>query len=209
MNCLTAICDDNGNVTDRIEYSVYGLTTYRIGSTDTPFQFGGRYGVMTDSSGLLYMRSRFYNPYLCRFINPDPSGFAGGLNFYAYAGGNPVTYIDPLGLGAMGDSQLSSWLNPSPFLNDEVYTQFAPTAAEKQAEQVEADFVNFATLGILPHFTSLSTKSGAATSSHARFSRPHVTLYFLARLVHKPMGQMQSEGLNPRAQLIQSKPKLL
>ncbi len=55
---------------------------------------------MTDPNGLLYMRARYYNPYLCRFLNPDPSGFAGGLNFYAYANGNPVSYIDPFGLWA-------------------------------------------------------------------------------------------------------------
>ena len=69
------LTDANGNVTDRIEYSLYGLTTYRAGTTDTPFLFNGRYGVMTDPNGLLYMRARYYNPYLCRFINPDPADF--------------------------------------------------------------------------------------------------------------------------------------
>ncbi len=51
-----AITDGNGNVTDRAEYSAYGLFTYRSGSTDTPFWFNGRYGVQTDPNGLLYMR---------------------------------------------------------------------------------------------------------------------------------------------------------
>ena len=69
----------------------------RGGTNDTPFLYNGRYGVMTDPNGLLYMRARYYNPYLCRFINPDPAGFAGGLNFYAYANGNPVSYLDPFG----------------------------------------------------------------------------------------------------------------
>ncbi|MDW8382792.1 MAG: RHS repeat-associated core domain-containing protein, partial [Verrucomicrobiota bacterium] len=64
----------------------------------TPFLFNGRYGVQTDPNGLLYMRARYYNPYICRFINPDPIGFSGGLNWYAYADGNPVTYVDPVGL---------------------------------------------------------------------------------------------------------------
>jgi hypothetical protein len=55
------------------------------------------------------MRARYYNPYLCRFLNADPAGFSGGLNFYAYADGNPVSLIDPFGLGA-GDESFFSWL---------------------------------------------------------------------------------------------------
>jgi RHS repeat-associated protein len=74
------------------------LTTYRAGTNDTPFLLNGQYGVMTDANALLYMRARYYNPYLCRFLNADPSGFAAGLNFYAYANGNPVSLIDPFGL---------------------------------------------------------------------------------------------------------------
>jgi hypothetical protein len=65
---------------------------------------------MTDPNGLLYMKARYYNPYLCRFLNPDPSGFAGGLNMYAAFNGNPVSYTDPTGLGAVGDTQTTSWL---------------------------------------------------------------------------------------------------
>ncbi len=93
-----ALTDGNGIVTDRIEYSPYGTTTYRTGNTDTPFLFNGRYGVQTDANGLLYMRARYYNPYLCRFLNADPAGFAGGLNFYAYANGDPIQFTDPSGL---------------------------------------------------------------------------------------------------------------
>ena len=56
---------------------------------------------MTDPNGLLFHAgARYYSPFLCRFINPDPSGFAGGLNFYAYASGNPINLLDPFGLGA-------------------------------------------------------------------------------------------------------------
>ena len=130
-----ALTDDNGNVTDRIEYSLYGLTTYRTGGTDTPFLFNGKYGVTTDPNGLLDMNARFYNPYLCRFTSADPSGFSGGLNFYAYANGNPVSYVDPFGLGALSDSLISStWFN-------------APTPQEQQMQQFLAGVVNLATLG--------------------------------------------------------------
>ncbi len=34
-----ALTDNNGNVTDRIEYSLYATTTYRTGTNDTPFLF--------------------------------------------------------------------------------------------------------------------------------------------------------------------------
>ena len=99
-----ALTDGNGMPTDRIEYSAYGMTSYRAGTNDTPFLYNGRYGVMTDPNGLLYMRARYYNPYICRFINPDPSGFAGGLNFYCYADGNPISLIDPFGLLSWQDA---------------------------------------------------------------------------------------------------------
>jgi RHS repeat-associated protein len=132
-----ALSADNGAVTDRIEYSAYGLTTYRAGTTDTPFLYNGRFGVMSEPNGLLYMQARYYNPYLCRFINPDPSGFAGGLNFYAYGNGNPVSYLDPYGLGAVGESALaaSSWFN-------------APTPEETQIQNMLAGFVNLLTLNL-------------------------------------------------------------
>ena len=53
------------------------------------------------------MRARFYNPYLCRFISADPSGFGGGLNHYAFASGNPVSLLDPFGLNATATGDTS------------------------------------------------------------------------------------------------------
>ena len=98
-----AITDSSGNIKERFQYSSYGLLSFRSGATDTPFLYNGRYGVMTDRNGLLYMRARYYNPYTCRFINPDPVGFGGGLNWYCYADGNPISLVDPFGLSAVGD----------------------------------------------------------------------------------------------------------
>jgi hypothetical protein len=44
------------------------------------------------------MRNRWYDPGTGRFTQEDPIGFAGGINLYAYAGNDPVTYSDPFGL---------------------------------------------------------------------------------------------------------------
>jgi RHS repeat-associated protein len=66
----------------------------------TPFLYNGQAGVQTDPNGLLNMRARYYSPYLCRFLNADPSGFSGGPNWFAYADGNQISKSDPFGLCA-------------------------------------------------------------------------------------------------------------
>ena len=46
------------------------------------------------------MRARFYNPLIRRFVNADPA--QQGWNWYAYAAGNPLGFVDPTGLGNQG-----------------------------------------------------------------------------------------------------------
>ena len=54
---------------------------------------------MTDANGLVNMRARYYNPTTMRFLNSDPA--RDGLNWYAYASGNPINRVDPSGLDAI------------------------------------------------------------------------------------------------------------
>ncbi|WP_430026971.1 RHS repeat-associated core domain-containing protein [Paenibacillus turicensis] len=57
---------------------------------------------MHDANGLYYMRARYYHPELKRFLNRDvlKGDIWEGqtLNRYAYVNGDPVSYVDPLGL---------------------------------------------------------------------------------------------------------------
>jgi RHS repeat-associated protein len=110
------LTDGSGNPTDIIEYSAYGSTTYRYGTNDTSFLYNGQFGVQTDPNGLLYMRARYYNPYITRFVNADPSGFNGGLNFYAFCNDNPINAEDPFGLSGQVSIGIAGTIGGSPIL---------------------------------------------------------------------------------------------
>jgi RHS repeat-associated protein len=48
-------------------------------------------------SGLYYYRARVYSPTLGRFLQPDPVGYAAGVNVYAYVQNDPLNAVDPSG----------------------------------------------------------------------------------------------------------------
>lgn len=51
--------------------------------------------------GMYDYRARIYSPTLGRFLQPDPIGYDGGLNLYAYVANDPINLTDPLGLQQM------------------------------------------------------------------------------------------------------------
>ena len=61
----------------------------------------GFHGLPKDAeTGLLYVRNRYYDPELGRFITADPMGYVDGPSMYQFAGYSPVNFADPLGLEA-------------------------------------------------------------------------------------------------------------
>jgi len=93
-----AITNASGTVVNKYAYDEYGKVLSQTEATSNPFKYVGKYGVMDDGIGLLYMRARYYDYEMRRFISKDPIGFGGGLNVYSYVGNNPINGIDPLGL---------------------------------------------------------------------------------------------------------------
>lgn len=66
-------------------------------STNTETGFAGA-STPNPTGGFTYLRNRWYDPASGRLLTQDPIGLAGGVNLYAYAGNNPVSYSDPYGL---------------------------------------------------------------------------------------------------------------
>lgn len=97
-----AVTDQGGKVKYSYNYSPYGELLEGEYSDTIPFLFNGQYGVTTDANGLYYMRARYYNVDIKRFVNQDVlTGTLeriSSLNRYSYVEGNPVSYLDPFGL---------------------------------------------------------------------------------------------------------------
>ncbi|MDR1529992.1 MAG: RHS repeat-associated core domain-containing protein [Burkholderiales bacterium] len=88
------LTDNAGNKVVDYTYTAYGDMTADA-TIDNPFQYTGR---ENDNTGLYYYRARYYLPKYQRFISEDPIGLNGGINVYGYVEGNPVSFIDPMGL---------------------------------------------------------------------------------------------------------------
>ncbi|OQW86979.1 MAG: hypothetical protein BWK78_09440, partial [Thiotrichaceae bacterium IS1] len=89
--------DSDGSVVQRLEYDAFGNVTGDTNPNFQPFGFaGGLYDVDTQ---LVRFGARDYDAEVGRWTSKDPIGFAGGdANLFGYVLGNPVNFIDPLGL---------------------------------------------------------------------------------------------------------------
>ncbi|AUX37642.1 MULTISPECIES: SpvB/TcaC N-terminal domain-containing protein [Sorangium] len=93
--------DAQGGVIAYEEYFPFGGTAFVAGddlraASWRDYRFSGK--ERDDLTGFYYFGFRYYAPWLCRWLTPDPIGAGGGLNLYQYVLNNPVNLIDPEGL---------------------------------------------------------------------------------------------------------------
>ncbi|KIH85086.1 RHS repeat domain-containing protein [Pseudomonas batumici] len=92
--------DSRAGVISQEAYYPYGGTAWFAGRSEVEASYKTvRYsGKERDATGLYYYGFRYYASWLQRWINPDPIGSRGGLNFYRMVSNNPLSRVDSEGL---------------------------------------------------------------------------------------------------------------
>ena len=88
--------DSSGVLTATYQYDPWGNLVASTGTVENPLRFTAR--EYDEESGLYYLRFRYYDPEVGRFISRDPIGMHGGINLYSYVHNNPNRWRDPYGL---------------------------------------------------------------------------------------------------------------
>ncbi len=103
---ISAITDATGNLIESLSYDAWGRrrnpsdwTDYNV--TSTLFDRGFTGHEHLPQFGLINMNGRVYDPFLARFLSPDPfvqaPSYTQNYNRYSYAWNNPLKYTDPDG----------------------------------------------------------------------------------------------------------------
>jgi len=110
---ISSLIDSSGNVKARYRYDCFGNLLSKSGplADANLIRFSGK--EYHANSGLYYYGFRFYAPNLQRWMNEDPIGIAGGLNFYGFVGNDPINYNDPLGLKTGDSWDVTTYIWPS------------------------------------------------------------------------------------------------
>ncbi len=95
LGSIRALTDATGSVSATYRTDEWGTVTAQTGSSTQPFGFTGE---PRDATGLTYLRARYYDPALGRFLSRDPwpgtPSSCQTLNRYVYGGNNPATFGD-------------------------------------------------------------------------------------------------------------------
>ena len=106
LGSVRVLTNAAGQKVKAYDYSAFGAVINAPGTGTSAYQYGSH--EFDHETGLIYMKGRYYDPQLGRFISADPVVQGAGahpqaLNRYSYALNNPFAYTDPTGhfLGAL------------------------------------------------------------------------------------------------------------
>lgn len=95
LNAPQVLTDASQAIVWDATYDPFGEITLDTELLTQKHRFPGQFA---DDTGAYQNWFRDYDPSLGRYLQSDPIGLQAGLNTYAYVGGNPLSYTDPLGL---------------------------------------------------------------------------------------------------------------
>ena len=100
LGSTMALTDEAGDLVNDYDYDVFGALRDSSGAQDNDCTFTGEQ--VDGSTGLQYLRARYYDVATGRFSNMDPLAGIAGLplsqNRYTYVLNNPTNLTDPSGL---------------------------------------------------------------------------------------------------------------
>jgi RHS repeat-associated protein len=103
LGSTIAVTDASGAVEQTMSYDIFGNMRSMTGTSKTKYTFTGE---ENDVTGLVYLRARYYDPAVGRFLSRDPFPMkvadTQSVNRYAYVKNNPTNYVDPAGEQAIG-----------------------------------------------------------------------------------------------------------
>jgi RHS repeat-associated protein len=102
LGSITAVTDASGDSEWQYAYDPYGGATATAGTASAPQPILGFAGQFRSDNGLNYVRARSYSPDIAEFTTLDPlapSAMQPASTTYAYAGGSPLVWVDPSGMG--------------------------------------------------------------------------------------------------------------
>jgi RHS repeat-associated protein len=112
LGSVTDLTDPSQAVIEQYQYDAFGIMQTPPATGNIYTYTGREYDAETN---LYYYRARYYNAQAGRFNISDPKKFKAGINFYVYVYNNPISLVDPRGLGpACGHSWNESWVKDAP-----------------------------------------------------------------------------------------------
>lgn len=139
-NVAALISTITGYATQRYRYSAFGEQTKQGGYS--PWRYQGKR--VDEETGLVNFGRRYYCPDRGRWLTPDPIGFEGGPNLYAYINNNPLIYVDEYGL--LLQFPIRNYTDYDDFLYPWVHTQshgFGYSIVDKRGGESKSVNVNY------------------------------------------------------------------
>ncbi len=103
------LTNSSGEAKGKYTYTPYGAVETHEGSASTPLGYDGQY--RNESTGLIYLRARVYDPTTAQFMGVDQIVSATEAPYF-YAGDDPVNERDPSGLCPCAEGILEAMPEP-------------------------------------------------------------------------------------------------